>query len=97
MRPRPAWSSSRSPARDRYRPRRPAPGPQTGPAEHPDYPRILAAFDHATGPLRAKDVGEALGHELLPRNAEGARAKLERLVELGILTEADTGNFARKP
>jgi len=27
--------------------------------EHPDYPRILAASYHATGPLRAKDVCEA--------------------------------------
>lgn len=64
--------------------------------EHPDYPRILAAFSHTTGPLRAKDVCEALGHELLPKNVEGTRAKLKRLVKLGILTEADTGNFARK-
>ncbi|WP_246097748.1 hypothetical protein [Streptomyces botrytidirepellens] len=38
--------------------------------EHPDYPRILAAFNHATGPLRAKDACEALGHELLPKNVE---------------------------
>ncbi|GCB52752.1 hypothetical protein [Streptomyces sp. NL15-2K] len=44
--------------------------------EHPDYPRILAAFNHATGPLRAKDVCEALGHELRPKNVEGTRAKL---------------------
>src|SRR5581483_9833223 len=65
--------------------------------EHPDYPRILAAFNHAPGPLRAKDVCEALGHELLPKNVEGTRAKLKRLVKLGILTQADTGNFARKP
>ncbi|GGZ41821.1 hypothetical protein [Streptomyces poonensis] len=65
--------------------------------EHPDYPRILAAINHATGPLRAKDVCEALGHELLPKNVEGTRAKLKRLVKLDILTEADTGNFARKP
>lgn len=64
--------------------------------EHPDYPRILAVFNHTTGPLRAKDVCEALGHELLPKNIEGTRAKLKRLVKLGILTEADTGNFARK-
>lgn len=64
--------------------------------EHPDYPRILAAFNHATGPLRAKDVCDALGHELLPKNVEGARAKLKRLVKLGILIEADTGNFTRK-
>ncbi|MEU6093067.1 hypothetical protein ABZ865_41210 [Streptomyces sp. NPDC047085] len=64
--------------------------------EHPDYPRILTAFNHATGPLRAKDVCEALGHQLLPKNVEGTRAKLKRLVKLGILIEADTGNFARK-
>lgn len=51
---------------------------------------------HATGPLRAKDACEALGHELLPKDVEGTRAKLKRLVKLGILTEADTGNFARK-
>ncbi|WP_443061777.1 hypothetical protein [Streptomyces sp. NBC_00425] len=42
--------------------------------EHPDYPRILAAFNHASGPLRAKDVCEALGHELLSKNVEGTRA-----------------------
>ncbi|MEI7030095.1 hypothetical protein [Streptomyces pratensis] len=64
---------------------------------HPDYPRILAAFNHATGPIRARDVCQALGHELLPKNVEGTRAKLKRLVRLGILIEADTGSFARKP
>lgn len=63
---------------------------------HPDYPRILAAFNESTGPLRAKDVCQALGHELLPKNIEGTRAKLKRLVKLGILTEADTGCFARQ-
>ncbi|GGW87824.1 hypothetical protein AB0E64_39085 [Streptomyces caelestis] len=64
--------------------------------EHPDYPRILAPFNHVTGPLRAKDVCEALGRELLAKNVEGTRAKLKRLVKLGILTGADTGNLARK-
>ncbi|MFI5774016.1 hypothetical protein ACIA74_36985 [Streptomyces sp. NPDC051658] len=64
--------------------------------EHPDYPRILAAFNDATGPLRARDVCEALDHELLPKNIEGTRAKLKRLVKLDILTEADTGSFTRK-
>lgn len=64
--------------------------------EHPDYPRILTVFNRATGPLRAKDVCEALGHALLPKNVEGTRAKLKRLFKLGILTEADTGSFARK-
>ncbi|MFG3384684.1 hypothetical protein [Streptomyces sp. NPDC047999] len=64
--------------------------------EHPDYPRILAVFNEATGPLRARDVCEALDHELLPKNVEGTRAKLKRLVKLDILTEIDTGNFTRK-
>ncbi|MGA5877396.1 hypothetical protein ACPC3D_16505 [Streptomyces cellulosae] len=53
-----------------------------------DAARALA--DH----LRAQI--DTLGHELLPKNVEGTRAKLKRLVELGLLTEADTGNFARK-
>ncbi|MFE2936229.1 hypothetical protein [Streptomyces sp. NPDC059278] len=64
--------------------------------EHPDYPRILAVFNEATGPLRAKDVCDALGHELLPKNVEGARAKLKRLIKLAILAEIDTGSFTRK-
>ncbi|MGW2050917.1 hypothetical protein ACWCPF_37990 [Streptomyces sp. NPDC001858] len=51
--------------------------------EHPDYPLILTVFNHATGPLRAKDVCEALGHELLPKNIEATRAKLKRQVKLG--------------
>jgi predicted MarR family transcription regulator len=63
---------------------------------HPDYPRILAVFNEATGPLRARDVCEALDHELLPKNIEGTRAKLKRLVKLDILTEDDVGSFARK-
>ncbi|WP_253209655.1 hypothetical protein [Streptomyces niphimycinicus] len=53
-------------------------------------------FNEATGPLRAKDVCQVLGHELLPKNVEGIRAKLKRLIKLDILTEADTGNFTRK-
>jgi hypothetical protein len=64
--------------------------------EHPDYPRILSVFNQATGSLRARDVCEALDHELLPKNIEGTRAKLKRLVKLGILTEADSGNFTRQ-
>ncbi|MFE1407810.1 hypothetical protein ACFW5D_30130 [Streptomyces sp. NPDC058770] len=64
--------------------------------EHPDYPRILTVFNEATGPLRARDVCEALDHELLPKNIEGTRAKLKRLVKLDILTEVDNGSFARK-
>ncbi|WP_405881091.1 hypothetical protein OG762_22315 [Streptomyces sp. NBC_01136] len=64
--------------------------------EHPDHPRILAVFNKAAGPLRARDVCEALDHELLPKNIEGTRAKLKRLVKLDVLTEVDTGSFTRK-
>ncbi|MGW8361850.1 hypothetical protein ACWGK1_14910 [Streptomyces wedmorensis] len=64
--------------------------------EHPDYPRILAVFNEATGPLRAREVCEALDHELLPKNIEGTRAKLKRLVKLDVLTEVDAGSFTRK-
>ncbi|WP_329374664.1 hypothetical protein [Streptomyces sp. NBC_01483] len=64
--------------------------------KHPDYPHILAVFHEATGPVRARDICEALDHELLLKNIEGARAKLKRLVKLGILTEIEPGNFARK-
>ncbi|MEU7649973.1 hypothetical protein [Streptomyces huasconensis] len=64
--------------------------------EHPDYPRILGVFNDATSPLRARNVCEDLNHELLPKNIDGTRAKLKRLVKLGILTEADTGSFTRK-
>ncbi|MFD4861961.1 hypothetical protein [Streptomyces atratus] len=61
--------------------------------EHPDYPHILAVFNEATGPLRARDVCEALDHEMLPNNIEGTRAKLKRLVKLDVLTEVDTGSY----
>ncbi|MDX6758752.1 hypothetical protein SIN09_04670 [Streptomyces sp. F8] len=64
--------------------------------EHPDSPRILAVFNEITGPRRARHICEALDHELLPKNIEGIRAKLKRLVKLDILTEADTGNFTKK-
>ncbi len=64
--------------------------------KHPDYARILTVFNEATGPLRAKGVCQALGHELLPKNVEGTRAKLKRLVKLSVLTEAETGSLARK-
>lgn len=58
---------------------------------------ICDAFNHATGPQRARDVCQALGHEMVPKNVEGTRAKLKRLVKLDILAEVGTGIFARRP
>ncbi|WP_282793107.1 hypothetical protein [Streptomyces sp. CC224B] len=74
----------------------PAQTASPGLPEHPDYPRILAVFNEAAGPLRARDVCKALDHELLPKNIEGTRTKLKRLVKLDILAEVDTGSFTRK-
>ncbi|MDF4254422.1 hypothetical protein P2424_29350 [Streptomyces sp. WMMB303] len=42
-------------------------------------------------------VCQASGPEMVPKNVEGTRAKLKRLVKLDILTEVDTGIFARRP
>ncbi|WP_327714084.1 hypothetical protein OG381_00610 [Streptomyces sp. NBC_00490] len=64
--------------------------------EHPDYPRILAVFNDATGPLRARDLCQALDFALLPKHIERTRAKMKRLVTLGILTEAEPGTFSIK-
>ncbi|MFE9783739.1 hypothetical protein ACFYPA_37065 [Streptomyces sp. NPDC005775] len=64
--------------------------------EHPDYPRILAVFNDATGPLRARDICQALDFELLPKHIERTRAKMKRLVTLGILTETEPGTFSKQ-
>ncbi|MEU8034872.1 hypothetical protein AB0C13_41290 [Streptomyces sp. NPDC049099] len=64
--------------------------------EHPDYPCMVTLFHEATGPLRARDICEALDHKPLPKNIEGTRAKLKGLVKLGILTKAGAGGFTRK-
>ncbi|MFP1630085.1 hypothetical protein ACLB9X_34350, partial [Streptomyces sp. 5K101] len=47
--------------------------------EHPDYPRILAVFNDTHGPLRARDICQALDFELLPKHVERTRAKMKRL------------------
>ena len=75
-----------------------SPDPSASPElpEHPDYPRILAVFNDTTGPLRARDICQALDFELLPKHIERTRAKMKRLVTLGILTEAEPGTFSKK-
>ncbi|MDO0929611.1 hypothetical protein QQY24_31155 [Streptomyces sp. TG1A-8] len=74
------------------------PGDKRG---HPAVRELIAAVEAAAVrvglPARVtKDICEALDHNLLPKNIEGTRVKLKRLVKLGILTEVDTGSFARK-
>lgn len=46
-------------------------------------------------PMRARDLCQALDLPILPKNTEGIRSKLKRLVSRGILIEPDPGLFAR--
>ncbi|MEU2133554.1 hypothetical protein [Streptomyces sp. NPDC018352] len=64
--------------------------------EHPDYPRSFADFNDTTGPPMARDICQALDFELLPKHVERTRAKMKRLVTIGILTEAEPGTFSKK-
>ncbi|WP_320064845.1 hypothetical protein [Micromonospora sp. RTGN7] len=59
----------------------------------PAYQQILAAFHSATTPMRAKDICRALGTGITPKDTEGLRAKLKRLVARQILTEPEAGLF----
>jgi hypothetical protein len=76
------------------------PSPDTGPdrpdiPDHPAYQQILTALADAGRPLRARDLCQALDLPILPKNTEGIRCKLKRLVSRGILREPEPGLFAR--
>jgi len=62
----------------------------------PAYQQILAVFG-PTRAMRAKDVCLALGTDTAPKDTEGARVKLKRLVARGVLTEEKPGLFALAP
>lgn len=69
----------------------------SGPAGLPDnpaYQHILAALADSGTPVRAKDLCHALDLGLQPKNIEGMRSKLKRLVARGLITEAEPGLFA---
>lgn len=57
------------------------------------YQQILAVFDPDGSGMRAKDVCLALGTGVTPKDTEGIRAKLKRLVNRQILTETEPGLF----
>lgn len=82
----------------------PLPSPATGPdrpgiPDHPAYQQILTALADAGRPIRARDLCQALDLPILPKNTEGIRSKLKRLVSRGILIEPEPepepGPFAR--
>ncbi|MEV0398373.1 hypothetical protein AB0I07_35465, partial [Polymorphospora rubra] len=57
------------------------------------YQQILTVLATTTTGMRAKDICIALGVEPLPKHVESARAKLKRMVNRKILTEAEPGIF----
>ncbi|MFB7446321.1 hypothetical protein ACFC01_50210 [Streptomyces mirabilis] len=76
------------------------PSPATEPnrpdiPDHPAYQQILTALADAGRPMCARDLCQALGLPILPKNTEGIRSKLKRLVSRGILIEPEPGLFAR--
>ncbi|MFD4567470.1 hypothetical protein [Streptomyces sp. NPDC058475] len=78
----------------------PLPSPATAPdrpdiPDHPAYQQILTALADAGRPIRARDLCQALDLPILPKNTEGIRSKLKRLVSRGILIEPEPGLFAR--
>nr|WP_079061662.1 hypothetical protein [Streptomyces griseoruber] len=78
----------------------PLPSPATEPdhpdnPDHPAYQHILTALTDAGRPMRARDLCQALDLQILPKNTEGIRSKLKRLVSRGILIESGPGLFAR--
>lgn len=78
----------------------PAPEPAGRPSgpdvpDHPAYQQILTVFANAEKPLRARDLCQALDLPIVPKNSEGIRSKLKRLVTRGILTEPEPGLFAQ--
>ncbi|MFD5430333.1 hypothetical protein, partial [Streptomyces sp. NPDC127084] len=78
----------------------PLPSPATEPErpdipDHPAYQQILTALANAGQPMRARDLCQALDLPILPKNTEGIRSKLKRLVSRGILIEPEPGLFAR--
>ena len=63
--------------------------------EHPAYQQILTVLADTGTPMRARDICEALDLPILPKNTEGIRSKLKRLVTRGILTEPEPGLFTQ--
>ncbi|WP_159054286.1 hypothetical protein [Streptomyces sp. AS58] len=55
-----------------------------GVGDHADYARSLATFKESTGPMKSRDVVQALDHELLSNDITEAHARLKRLVKLDI-------------
>ncbi|MFF5563435.1 hypothetical protein ACFY7Z_15255 [Streptomyces sp. NPDC012623] len=72
----------------------PAPPPPKLP-DHPAYQQIMTVFTAADGPLRARQMCEAMDLQIAPNTINNACLKLKRLVERGILAETEQGLFTQ--
>jgi hypothetical protein len=61
---------------------------------NPAYQNILAALAESPVPVRAKDLCHRLDLGPEPKNIEGMRSKLKRLVTRGLAAESEPGLFA---
>lgn len=61
------------------------------------YQQILEVLATAPTGIRAKDICLALGVDPLPKNVEGTRARLKRMVTRQVLTEDEPGVFTLAP
>lgn len=61
---------------------------------NPAYQNILAALAESPEPVRAKDLCHRLDLGQEPKNIEGMRSKLKRLVSRGLAIESEPGLFA---
>jgi len=71
------------------------PPPASAIPDRPAYQQILTLMSGAGQPTRARDLCLALDLPLERKNIENTRAKLKRLVRLGILVETEPGLFAQ--
>jgi hypothetical protein len=58
-----------------------------------EYAALWERIAAAPKPLTCKDLCVQLGWELVPKNTEGLRSKLKRMVERGWLAEERAGKF----
>lgn len=69
------------------------PTPHSPLPDNPAYGEILDALHAAARPLRAREVCEALDLGAEPTTINGMRHKLKRMVNRGVLAEAQVGMF----
>jgi len=61
---------------------------------NPAYQNILAALAESPDPAHAKDLCQRLDLGQEPKNIEGMRSKLKRLLARGLAVESEPGLFA---